>query len=72
VQPARDEGVDEGAETLLSPLASLERGYAIVRGEGGAVIRDARDVPEGARVEVIVRAGRFHARREGDPEPEAR
>jgi exodeoxyribonuclease VII large subunit len=61
-----------GRLEALSPLASLERGYAIVRGEGGAVIRDARDVPEGARVEVIVRAGRFHARREGDPEPEAR
>jgi exodeoxyribonuclease VII large subunit len=46
----------------LSPLQTLERGYAIVRTESGAVAASADDVSVGARVEVKLAAGEFGAR----------
>jgi len=50
----------------LSPAATLERGYAIVLGEDGAIVRDAATVPVGGRLEVRLAQGRLSARREPD------
>ena len=46
--------------TALSPLATLSRGYAIVRGEAGA-LRDASSVHAGDRLDVQLAAGRLGA-----------
>ena len=48
----------------LSPAATLDRGYAVVQAEDGAVVRDAGSVAEGALVRVRVSEGEFRARRE--------
>ena len=48
----------------LSPAATLDRGYAVVQTEDGAVVRMADDVADGALVRVRVSAGEFRARRE--------
>jgi exodeoxyribonuclease VII large subunit len=56
-----------GRLAALSPLASLDRGYAIVRKEGGAVVTGPADVAANERVEIIVRDGRFGARRVDEP-----
>lgn len=45
----------------LSPLATLERGYAVVRGAGGAVITAPGQVRVGGQIEVTVREGSFGA-----------
>lgn len=45
----------------LSPRATLERGYAIVR-HGDAAVRDAATVPAGAHVEVELARGALAAR----------
>ena len=47
--------------TILSPTASLERGYAIVRHPDGLVVRDARQVDIGAPIEVILHMGALDA-----------
>ena len=50
------------ALTVLSPIASLERGYAIVRRlDDALVVRDARQVPLGAPIEVLLHAGSLEA-----------
>ena len=51
-------------ETLdaLSPLAVLERGYAICRTSDGAVVRSVREVRLGADIDVVVRGGEIAAR----------
>jgi exodeoxyribonuclease VII large subunit len=46
----------------LSPLQTLERGYAIVRTESGDVVAAADDVSVGARVDVKLANGEFGAR----------
>jgi exodeoxyribonuclease VII large subunit len=46
----------------LSPLQTLERGYAIVRTESGGVAASAEDVTVGARVDVTLAHGAFGAR----------
>jgi exodeoxyribonuclease VII large subunit len=43
----------------LSPLKTLERGYAIVQREDGAVVRDAGGVEPGGRLAVRLAAGRL-------------
>ncbi len=43
----------------LSPLAVLERGYAIVQDEQGRVIKDAREAPPETRLGVLLRKGRL-------------
>jgi exodeoxyribonuclease VII large subunit len=48
----------------LSPAATLDRGYAVVQTEDGAVVRDAATVTDGALVRVRVSEGEFRARRE--------
>jgi len=46
---------------LLGPGATLERGYAIVQGPDGAVLRDAEDVETGERIGVRLARGRLAA-----------
>lgn len=52
----------------LSPAATLDRGYAIVLGDDGSIVRDSATVPVGARIEVRLARGRLTARREPDDE----
>lgn len=52
----------------LSPLATLERGYAVVQDAVGTVVRSPQQVPVGAALSVRVASGRFGAERtEHDP-----
>jgi len=46
----------------LSPVQTLERGYAIVRTDSGDVVASISDVSKGTRVEVAVTDGAFGAR----------
>jgi exodeoxyribonuclease VII large subunit len=46
----------------VSPLATLERGYAIVHSESGAIVRDASSVPAGSLIEAQLARGRLKAR----------
>ncbi|MGM0577688.1 MAG: exodeoxyribonuclease VII large subunit [Myxococcota bacterium] len=50
-------GDARNALRVLSPIGSLERGYAIVRDDEGRVVRDAHAVREGAGLEVILHRG---------------
>jgi len=45
----------------LSPAATLERGYAVVRDAKGSVVRDAHDVEVGAHLRINVAIGEFDA-----------
>jgi exodeoxyribonuclease VII large subunit len=47
----------------LSPAATLDRGYAIVTMDGGAVVRSSTDVPPGGSLMIRVSDGTFHANR---------
>jgi exodeoxyribonuclease VII large subunit len=49
----------------VSPLATLERGYAIVSLEGGEILRNAADVQPGTVVEVRLAQGGVRAKVEG-------
>jgi exodeoxyribonuclease VII large subunit len=61
-----------GKLRVLSPLKTLERGYAIVRTDTGVVTASA-DVAPGARVDVRVATGSFGARVEDvDADPRER
>ena len=51
----------------LSPAATLERGYAIVMTDDGAIVRDAALVPRGAALDVRVAHGRLQATRTDEP-----
>jgi exodeoxyribonuclease VII large subunit len=46
----------------ISPLATLERGYAIVSIEGGAILRDAVDAKAGGIIEARLARGRIRAK----------
>ena len=46
----------------MSPLATLERGYAIVSGPGGEILRDAADAAPGTIIEARLAKGQIHAR----------
>jgi len=52
------------ARTLnaVSPLATLERGYAIVSGERGEILRDAADAAPGTMIEARLAKGRIRAK----------
>ena len=52
-----------GRLRTLSPRSTLERGYAIVRADGG-IVRTAATVTPGDALEVEVADGRFGARAE--------
>jgi exodeoxyribonuclease VII large subunit len=43
----------------VSPLATLERGYAIARGSRGEIIRSVTGVEPGQSVDVVVEDGRL-------------
>jgi exodeoxyribonuclease VII large subunit len=49
----------------VSPLATLERGYAIVRVEGGEILRNAAHVKPGTIIEARLAQGRVRAKVEG-------
>jgi exodeoxyribonuclease VII large subunit len=49
----------------VSPLATLDRGYAIVSIQGGAILRRAREAPEGTLIEARLAKGTIVARVEG-------
>jgi exodeoxyribonuclease VII large subunit len=49
----------------LSPAATLDRGYAVVQNDSGAVVREASAVAEGALLRVRLSDGELRARREG-------
>src|SRR6185436_19337676 len=51
--------------SALSPFATLERGYAIVRDEQGRIVRTADQVDVGDRLAVRLHRGRLDARVEG-------
>jgi exodeoxyribonuclease VII large subunit len=46
----------------VSPLATLDRGYAIVLDEHGKILRDAADAADGAIIEARLAAGRIRAK----------
>ncbi|MBM3687072.1 MAG: exodeoxyribonuclease VII large subunit [Actinobacteria bacterium] len=43
----------------LSPAATLDRGYAVLRAQSGAVVRDPREVVAGDRLDARVAGGSF-------------
>jgi exodeoxyribonuclease VII large subunit len=49
----------------VSPLATLERGYAIVSAAGGGILRNAADAEPGSIIEAQLRIGRLRAKVEG-------
>jgi exodeoxyribonuclease VII large subunit len=49
----------------VSPLATLDRGYAIVSVEGGAILRNAADAKPGTIIDARLAQGRIRARVEG-------
>jgi exodeoxyribonuclease VII large subunit len=49
----------------VSPLATLERGYAIVSIEGGEILRDAADAQPGSIIEARLARGSIRAKVEG-------
>ena len=49
----------------VSPLATLERGYAIVSTESGHILRDAADAKPGSIIEARLSVGRLRAKVEG-------
>ncbi len=53
--------------SALSPYATLERGYSIVRGPDGAVLRDPRRVNRGDAISVRLQHGELGARVEDVP-----
>ena len=46
----------------VSPLATLERGYAIVANIGGGILRDAADAPPGSVIEARLAKGSIRAK----------
>jgi exodeoxyribonuclease VII large subunit len=52
----------QGGLAALSPFATLERGYAIVRGPDGRVLRDAADTTVGQPLDVRLAAGTLDVR----------
>ena len=49
----------------VSPLATLERGYAIVSIDGGAILRNAAEAKPGTLIDARLAHGRLRARVEG-------
>jgi exodeoxyribonuclease VII large subunit len=52
----------QGALAALSPLATLERGYSIVRGPDGAIVRDAAQLAAGDDLQLQFARGQVGAR----------
>jgi exodeoxyribonuclease VII large subunit len=49
----------------VSPLATLDRGYAIVSLDGGGILRDAKDAAAGTIIEARLSKGRIRAKVQG-------
>lgn len=65
---AQDEVVYSRAQVRsLSPAATLDRGYAVVRMADGSVVRDAQTVDVGAALRINVSSGEFVATRTATP-----
>jgi len=54
----------------LSPQATLERGFAVVQDDKGAVVREASAVAEGALLRVRLARGEVAARAVTKPQPQ--
>ena len=55
----------------VSPIATLERGYAIVSsGDSGAIITDARSAPPGSSVDIRLARGGLAATVESSSPPD--
>ncbi|MEW6514131.1 MAG: exodeoxyribonuclease VII large subunit [Pseudomonadota bacterium] len=52
----------QGALAALSPLATLDRGYSIVRGPDGAIVRDAAQLATGDDLQLQFAHGKVGAR----------
>lgn len=69
---ARLDRAEDGVEHLrrqvraLSPLATLDRGYAVVQHPDGRIVRAPDDAAPGDRLSIRVAAGRFGAERTAD------
>ena len=50
----------------VSPLATVARGYAILRREDGRIVRGTGDAPVGTALDATVADGRLKLRVEGD------
>ncbi len=61
-------GRQSASLSALSPYATLERGYSIVRGPDGSVLRDPRRVKRGEQINVRLQHGELDARVEKTPE----
>lgn len=59
--PARRLALSAERLRLLSPLASLDRGWALVRREDGSLVRSAAEVSADQVIEITVRDGTFRA-----------
>jgi exodeoxyribonuclease VII large subunit len=46
----------------VSPLATLARGYAIVKDERGRILRNAADAPAGTLIEARLAHGHLRAK----------
>jgi exodeoxyribonuclease VII large subunit len=70
IRARREERIEGNLDRLraLSPLATLERGYAVVQRENGAAVTSAQALIEGERVALRFRDGTRGARVEGPPE----
>jgi exodeoxyribonuclease VII large subunit len=55
-------GRESAALNALSPYATLERGYSIVRTPDGAVLTDARNAKEGDALKIRLQRGEIGAR----------
>jgi exodeoxyribonuclease VII large subunit len=60
-------GRQSASLSALSPYSTLERGYSIVRGPDGAVLRDPRRVNKGDPISVRLQHGELGARVEDVP-----
>jgi exodeoxyribonuclease VII large subunit len=49
----------------VSPLATLDRGYAIVSTEGGEILRNSADAKPGTLIDARLAHGKIRARVEG-------
>ncbi len=58
---ARLTGIEK-ALSAISPLGTLARGYAIVRGPDGEVLRRAAEASPGERLDIRLHEGSLHAR----------
>jgi exodeoxyribonuclease VII large subunit len=63
LQQARERlGLAAASLDALSPLAVLQRGYAIAQDKSGALLRDAKSVAVGDEVRVRLVKGRLNTR----------